>query len=459
MCRKQTLGLFFSMIKKLVIVFLFTGSAYLLSVFVLKWMAQAARPEQVAAIGEFESLLQLVIGLVGFGMQSAAIRNIALNDNWQEKLNEAQTARLTFGIFLAGAAILAFLKNSYWGFVLAPLVAASADYALYARGLAIAGAGVAFVRVALPLLAGLLAVFFCPRWLYEVYIAATLAAYFITNSLISFFLKSKIFFKPSLSSLRLYLTTLPLGILNLTFYFMGLGILLIAPLFFDDQGLVISFLALKFYAIYKGVIRVIQQAFVNQMLSEKVCLNVDRLGMMISLALLGSVLVFPHTFIALFFGSQYAGYSAYFLWLALAAVSFSIFNSFSTRLILEHKEILFMKISVASLCVTVIGLVAFSHSDFSTESIPLSLFLGETAMAVSFVFWFLDAPAIGKRITFFLLSSISLIIPFSIGYFWGETPYTYFISFVLMGIVLLLFTYKNFSLPEETIPANPHSNL
>ncbi|MBS1982319.1 MAG: hypothetical protein OJF59_001334 [Cytophagales bacterium] len=437
------------MLKRLTLIFALTGSGYVLSVLVLKWMAQKALPGQMAAIGEFESFLQLVIGLVGFGMQSAAIRSIALHENWKEKLEEAQTARITFGILLAAAAVLGCIKNLYLFFLLAPLVAASADYALYARGAAIEGAMVAFVRVALPLVASAGAVFFWPDQLWSVYVAATVVVYFITNYLISFFLGSKIFYKPSLSSLQVYVKTIPLGILNLSFYFMGLGILLIAPVFFDDQELVISFLALKFYTIYKGVLRVIHQAFVNQMLNDKICLSVDQLGMMIGLGLLGSVLIFPNVFISLFFGSQYAANSTYFLWMVLAAVSFSVFNSLYTRLVLEHKEISFMKITLVTSGLTAASLVVLAYSGGSVNSIPISLFIGETALAISFAVGFMNFKTVVFRLQFFFYCSLSLVLPVLAKFFFGENHYTYFISFALMGVTLLAFTYKKFSLPDE----------
>src|ERR1041385_8166725 len=96
-----------------------------------------------------------MIGLIGFGMQSDAIRNISLNENWKERLAQAQQARFTLALFLVALSLLSFSKTVYLIFLIAPLLASSSDYALYGRGFPVTGATVALVRVVAPLLASI----------------------------------------------------------------------------------------------------------------------------------------------------------------------------------------------------------------------------------------------------------------------------------------------------------------
>ena len=434
------------MIRRLVFVFFFTGSGHLFSVFVLKWMARVAAQDQMATIGEFESLTQLILGLVGLGMQSAAIRNIALQEDWKEELAKAQTARLTLGTILISVSFFSLSNPIYLAFLMAPLLAASADYALYARGAAIAGAFIAFVRVVLPLLTATIAVYLWPEKIFETYALATVATYLLTNLAIASVLKVKVFYKLSFQSLKLYLQTIPLGIVNLGFYFMGLGLLLITPYFFNDRELVISFLALKFYAIFKGVIRVVQQAFVADLLDDEVGMNVDRIGIMIGLAMVGSALIYPDTFISLFFGKQYISFSTYFIIISVAALSFSLFNSLSTRLVLERKDKPFMWISIISVGMSMLTLIFLLKSKIRMEAVPISLLVGEICYSVLQVILFLKLRAVLDRFYILFTSSLTLAIPVLVRLFFGQSIYTYITGFAMMGLVLWFFFHKNLKL-------------
>ncbi len=436
------------MIQRIAVLFAITGTGHVFSIMALKFMAQRGQVTQVAGIGEVESLIQLMIGLIGFGMQSDAIRNITLNsESWEEKFQQAQTARITLSILLMSLSLFSFSDSTYLCFLMAPLFAASSDYALYARGFPVVGTMVAFARVVIPLLMGIISVYHWPLHVVDVYVGATIAIYFITNIFMSLFLKVQLFYVPSFNSLRLYIKTFPLGILTLCFYFFGLGILLVAQLFFSEEELVISFLALKFYLVYKGAIRVIHQAFVSRMTEDRVCLSIDQISIMLGLAFLGSVMIFPNTFISLFFGNQFIDNQMFFVYLAISAIVFSIFNSSATRLILDKRDVDFMKIAIASVGVSVLFLLVIIQFSKSVEMITLSLLVGEGFFAFAIAIYFFSARAIWDRISYLVLCSLALGLPFTVKLIFEESLVTYFTSFIFMGLLLLLFSYKNFTLP------------
>lgn len=440
------------MIKRIATLFIITGAGYGFSVLAFKYLAQHGEVLQLATIAEVESLIQLMIGLIGFGMQTEAIRNISFQSNWKEKLAEAQGARVTFSIFfvVAAAVLLFFSKGSYIYLAMAPFLAFSADYALYARGYPVVGSVVALARVALPLVASVIASIFLPDYLLSAYVLTTLLVYALTNVFIARFLKTEWFYRPALSSLRLYLKTVPLGIINLCFYFFGLGIILFAQFFFVAQELVLTFLALKFYLIFKGAIRVIQQAFVSRMKEEEVCLSVDKICIMMSLLFFGSTVIFPETFISLFFGQQFADQPLLFITMGVSAIVFSLFCSSNTRALLEHKDIPFMQIALMSVSISLITLFVTIQFSKKVELVGFSLLIGETVFAILLGISFFSREQVLNRLLFLMACATGLIIPYLSNSIWSENIFSYVISFSAMGVLLLLFSHRKLVLPEST---------
>lgn len=438
------------MIQRIAILFAITGAGHGFSIIALKFMARRSEVDQMAGIASVESLIQLMVGLIGFGMQADAIRAISLNANWEEKLQQAQTARITLSIILMALSFLAFSDNLYLCFLISPLLASSADYALYARGFSITGAGVAFARVVIPLLITIVSVMYWPHYVLVTYAAATIVTYMMTNVFISLFLKIPVLHIPSFNSLKLYVKTIPLGVITLCLYFFGLGILLLAQLFFSEEELVVSFLALKFYLVYKGAIRVVHQAFVNRMIEEKVCLSIDQISILLGLAILGSILIFPETFITLFFGGQFTGDRLFFTLLGASALVFSIFYSTATRVVLEKKDVAFMKIAMASVVLSVIVLIIAIQFSRQVEVIAFSLLAGETFFCCALALSFFNGQAVWNRISYLLACSLALVLPLACRIIFGESLSTYFISFAIMGAGLLAFSYKNFTLPVKS---------
>jgi hypothetical protein len=384
-------------------------------------------------------------------MQTEAIRNISFNENWKKDLKEAQTARITVSFLLLLLCPLYFFDSYYIYFIIAPFLAFSNDYALYARGFPIVGSVVSFLRVVAPLFFSLLSIYFFPNYLLISYLSSTILMYLVTNIAISIYLKVDLLYLPALSSIKLYTKTIPLGIINLCFYFFGLGILLVAQLFFSQEELVISFLGLKFYIIYKGAIRVIQQSFVNRMKDEQVCLSIDKISIMMSLLFLGSTIIFPNTFISLFFGKQFIDHRIFFELIGISAMIFSIFSSATTRVLLERKDVHFMKIAIGSVCLSVVSLLVIIQFFRQVEAIAICLLVGELFFAMAMAFNYFSRNQIVKRVYYLAGCSFGLVVPYLIKLVFSEGLVTYFTSFVLLGILFLLFCSKKLTLPEVPI--------
>jgi hypothetical protein len=439
------------MIKRITLLFAITGLGHAFSIIVFKLMVQYGQVDQMAGIAEVESMIQLMIGLIGFGLQTDAIRHISLNKNWKEKLQQAQTARLTLSILLMVLAVFYFSKPIYLCFLLAPMLATSNDYALYARGFSVVGAIIAFIRVLVPLLFGIFTVFYFPQYLLILYVASIVSIYFATNIFISLFLKTPLFYIPSFSSLTLYIKTLPLGVITICLYYFGLGILLVAQFFFNEGQLVVSFLALKFYLVYKGAIRVIQQAFVQRMLDERICLSIDQISILLGIFVFGSIAIFPETIISLLFGEQFKTNHFFFLLMSLSALIFSIFYSSATSSILENKDIKFMKIAIGAVMTSMTLFLVAAQFSKEVSVLMISLLVGEAFFCCSLALSFFKLKEVWDRISYLILCFFALGLPLFAKFYFHDNLLTYFISFGLMGIILLGFSYKKFSLPANNL--------
>src|SRR4026208_1846049 len=106
------------MLKRIFTIALITGTGQLFVVFALKYISQNSSPEQVKAIGQIDSLILFIMNLIALGLQPAAMRNLALTDDWKQEYLTTQSARLTLSIFIALFAFLAFTDQYYLAFLI-----------------------------------------------------------------------------------------------------------------------------------------------------------------------------------------------------------------------------------------------------------------------------------------------------------------------------------------------------
>lgn len=438
------------MIKRISTIAILTGAGQLLSILALKYISQHGTAEELKSMGEADSLIQFVISLIAAGLQSVAMRNIALSTDWKPEYLETQSARLSFGILVAVASSLALIKGNYGLFLIAPLLALSGDYALYGLGHPVAGAAVAFLRVALPYSLVIVAARYWPGALVEVYVGAVVVIYIITNLFISWYLRTPYFVRPRFRKLLLYLNSLPLGIVNLAIYFLGLGLLLIIPYFYHSNHVIaVAFVGLKVYVIYKGVLRIVHQAFLKDMIKDSVQLQVDQLSILLGISFAGSALIFPASFTNLLFGSKYSGDTLFFQLMALAALIYSLFLSMATSILLQRKDKQYATISGIAVVVTVTTVILLSGIRPNAESLGISLCVGETCWMAGLLWVCATKDIVRKRIVFLLPNMALLLAPLLCRYFFGDSQLYWFCGFGGFIIILLILHLRRFfSLPS-----------
>jgi len=443
------------MLKRIAIIAVLTGIGQLISVFSIKFTSQLVSPEKLSSVAHIDALASFLLSIIALGLQTSAMRNIALTKEWKEEYNITQTARFTLGLILFTLGSLFFIRWEYSFFFLAPLFALSGDYALYAIGKPVAGAAIACLRLAIPYSCMLLAAYFKPGIVNYVFIVSWGLVYLLTNTIISHVLKVRSFFVPRWRSLKLYLRSLPLGIVSLSFYFLGLGLILIVPYFYPLVVETVAFIGLKFYVIYKGVLRIIHQAFFKEMTNDNWCLKIDQLSIVIALLYLSSALFFPESFITFFFGKQYVPEKYFFLLLAISAVIYSFLLSAATRALMDAQDKAYAIITAMAALIAIFSVIILSFLNMKPISIGISIIIGEIALLMGLIRISSSKNLLFPRLLFLSANLLLLIIPYLFVLFLKDDLITYVIAMLTLSFALFLNTLKKigFSHLDDTIGA------
>jgi len=432
------------MLKRIFTIALITGAGQLFIVFILKYISQHSSLEQVKAIGQMDSLVLLIMNIIALGLQPAAMRNLATTREWKLEYNNTQSARLGLSVVIAVFALLALTDQYYLVFLIAPLLALSGDYALYGRGYPVIGSLIAFFRSAIPFLLVFIWVKTEQNGLPWIYFSGLIIAYLITDLAIALFLKVPVFPAFKLNDLVLYFKTLALGMVSLSLYFIGLGVILIASYFYSTAVIATAFVGLKFYVIYKGVLRILHQAFIKDMINESICLKIDQLSAIAGVIFFGSLLIFPKAFIGFVFGTQYIDQQLFFILLGIAGLLYSLFLSMATRSMLLKKDNIYMKVSVLAASLTILSSTVLSFFWNNSSSIAISILIGEVFWMIGLIKIAGSFDDIKKRSLFTSQNLLLLFIPFGFRYLKGDLLFYYFIGFGIFSLLLLFLHYNKF---------------
>jgi hypothetical protein len=432
------------MIKRLFLTGLLTGGGQLFSIGVLKLLSQKGYTSALTGLGQTDSLYQFLINIIALGLQSAAMRNIALQTDWQPEYAKTQSARMTLALLLLPIGFFAFHTPAYGIFFMVPLLALSGDYALYARGYPIAGSLVSFTRAALPYAFAAAMIWINPSLILYGFYGGLVLAFIITNIYMNRFLKTPFFYAPAWKTIVLYVKSLPLGLANLSFYFVGLGMLLVLPYFYSVKVVAVAFVGLKLHMIFKWVLRMIHQTFMKDMLSDEVCLKIDQLCSLIGLIFAGFVIIYPGTFIAVFVGTTYAGDKMFFLFLALSAFVYSLFSSITTKSLFEKKDNMYAAIAVLASLVAMSMPVILSFFSKDSAAVSICLLTAETIFALLMVFILSNGKYLKERVLFYAKNLAFLLLPLAIRSVLSDNLISFCLSLVLISIALVLFYRKTF---------------
>ena len=434
------------MLKRIFTIALLTGTGQVFVIFALKFISQNSSAEQVKAIGQTDSLVLFIINVIALGLQPATMRDLALTDNWKQGYLDTQSARLTASFFIAFFAILALVDRSYLVFLMAPFLALSGDYALYGRGYPVKGAIIALLRAVIPFLILILFIKIDASQLVWAYMSSILLIYIITNRIISVFLGTRNFVQPELKNLKLYLRSLPLGAVALSIYVLGLGLALVSSYFYSAAVVAVTYIGLKFYVIFKGVLRVLHQAFVKDMTDDKISLKIDQLSSLAGLSLAAYMIIFPTTVISLFFGKQYVPENIYFILIGISAFVYSLFASITTTSLLERKDARYAIVYTIASLLAIVMTMLFSIKYDTPVVISISLLTGECIFTILSFSFLSSRKYIKDRLLFYSRNLVFVFIPLSFRLFFSDNMLPFILSAIIFFIAVGFTYFKKFSL-------------
>lgn len=434
------------MLKRLALVALFTGSAQLATLLALKFLSGSMGAGELKQLGEVDSLINLIINVIGLGLLMSSVRNIAISSDWEREIDLAQEARLTLSLLMIPLAAWGIYNHNYLIFLFAPIFALQADYALYGRSYPVLAAIISFIRVLTPYLGILAAFYLYPRWNVAAFAVCSVLIYLIAGVFIARFFKRPYILRPSFRSLHLYVKSLSLGIVSLSYYFIGLGLITIAVYFYHDTAIAIAYVGCKAYMIFKGVLRMINQSFIKEMTDQAVQLKVDQLAGMAGFLFFAGVFFFPDSFIRLLLNKTLSFDKNMLVILAGAGLVSAIFTSYTTQAVLEKKDRSYAIIAVTASLSAIGCCILFSYFSQSPTGVFLGIFIGELVSVAGLLKIAGYRHALQQRLIACGKYILLLVFPMTAKAWSGDTYTGFLTGLGLMSAVFLLTFYKKLRL-------------
>ncbi|CAI8251826.1 MAG: Uncharacterised protein [Flavobacteriaceae bacterium] len=428
------------MIKRLFIVGTITGLAHLLNLITLKALSKFADNQTISLIGEIDSFFLLIVSITTFGLQTTTTRDLAINENtWRESLEQTQSARLIVGIILMLFGLLGFATTKNYLFFFAPVLALNADFALYGRGKPVWGAIISFIRLFVPsaaIIAGIM--FWEDVSLPLLFAVSTIFGFLIAGILVSRFLGVGYFVKPQLNNLKLYFTNAPIGIANLSYFFVGLGILNVASYFYSAETISSAYLALKLYFIYTGLRRIIVQTFFKELIFIHQALKVDYLTMIFGVSFASLFVFYPEITLPLLFDEEALKIKNLFALMGLLAFISSISSSSNARMLIKKKDIAYSKnYLIAGISTCLIVVILYYLIGDNPNMIIISCVLGELILLTLNGTALKEKKYYSTRITLILPILVLALLYYAAFIFLEESFWRLTLSFVLLLIASL----------------------
>jgi hypothetical protein len=434
------------MLKRLTLVAFFTGSAQLSTLLALKYLAGTLTAARLSALGEIDSLINLIVNLVALGLLLSSVRDIALSKEADKEIDKAQTARLTLSLCMIPLAVWGLYHKYYLIFLFAPVFALNADYALYGRSYPVLAAFVSLVRVIVPYLVLLITLPLAPDHITEAFFISSVAVYFGVGLFITRFLHRPYWPRPSLKSLKLYWKSLDLGIAGLSYYFIGLGLITIAANFYTDSVVAVAYVGCKMYMIFKGVLRIISQSFVREMINEDVQLQVDRLAGFAGFLFLAGTVFYPSSFLRLFLNKALDIDKHMLLILGLSGLIAAILLSYPNKAILQKRDRPYSIVMAMAASASIILCIVLSFFYPSPASVFISILAGELLGFLGLAKLFGSWQNLAPRMIIWGKYLLMLAIPLVIRIYFGDVYRAFFAGMGTMMVVFLLVFHKKLRL-------------
>ncbi|WP_289020231.1 hypothetical protein [uncultured Desulfobacter sp.] len=401
------------MFKRLSIVALLTGCSQLIALAAIGFATRIFDASTIGRIGTIESSALLIISIVSFGLQLATNRDILINKNWSLYFEQGQKARVTMSVILFPAGCLYWFTGdiAYLLFFISPIIALNGDYALYGCGFSEYASGISLFRVLIPSTTLIICSMVHSQQIVSFYAVGMISGIFMAGYLSSLKLNTRYWFFPKLQSLKYYFDSFKLGIGSVSLTIMGSGLILISNHFYELNEVGEAYLGIKLFIIYKGVRRIIIQAFFSDLKEPSNALMVDRLNIVIGI-FGGALFIFYPTFVInIFYGEASIGLNSVIQLVGIAILLSSLTSVAETIIMLNKMDLAYCITNISSMLISVLSVIVSSIILPKSVGILVGVVIGEVS------FFFFLAHFLGysdfflKRIEIFLGNAFVFIVP------------------------------------------------
>ncbi len=431
------------MIKRITAIALFTGSAQVLSLIAVGYVLRNLGERTSGLVGIIDSTVLVIAGIVSFGIQLAVNRNAVLQKSWRSNYQLAQSSRFSISslvlLFGVGAYFLNWDKTNLI-FLVAPFVAFNGDYALYGNGLPVKAAMLSFFRVSIPYLGLLLLAYFGREDLLDIYMMLVALGIFIAGFFASRFNEVSYVFPFNRSFLKFYYKYYKVGIYQLSWALLVTGVLTLAKPFYTLETIGLVYGILKYFEVFKGVLRIIVQAFFKELSQPEVAFKIDKVGLMIGGFIVIPAFLFMGQTLELLFGTTYAGRELILVLFGVAMLIASFKTSTDIRTLLIRKDDVNLKAFTIALGATFIALIAFSKFGEPVYGIPASLIIGESILLL--VLGFNQNESFFKPRFLFFSKLLPLLVPALLIRLLLGSSVIYLVASAAIYILLIVVIYR-----------------
>jgi hypothetical protein len=382
------------MIKRIFIVAFLTGFSQMLSLVSVGFL-KSLDQSLVYDIGNYESLIVIFTSIIALGLQLVTVRDIALNDKWQQILIKSQRERFTFSVFILIVVIfidLFFNKiefESILFYLVIPLIALNSDYSFYGIGQPEKGSILSFLRVAILSLFIILSVLFDNPYIKITYIITVLLTYLCVGLLSSHFNKQPYLVYPVKDFHKSYLKSINVGIASFALVFFGLGLVSFASFFYTEQAVANAYLLLKIYVFYVGIKRLLVQILFKELKNPELAKVVDQIGIIVGITVVILLYYYPELSIKFFTKDYQVAYKS-LMYLLPAILFTSLSFAGPLELLLNGKDKIYSIGFILGAVIVLLSTYLLSYLDSNNEGyIYLAISIGEL-VAILIIGWGVD---------------------------------------------------------------------
>ena len=433
------------MLKRVFWVALYTGSAQVLSLIAVNQVLRNLGETTSGYMGIVDSYILIMATVVSFGIQLSVNRNVAITKGWKSNYQLAQSSRLAVGLILMLLGVISLIYKwevSKLVLIFAPFVALNGDYTLYGKGQPIIAARLSMIRVALPNLA----IIISSRWLgpLSIYFYIIFAGIGLLNS---GFWAARVnhtpyFFSPRKSFYKFYSKYAKVGVFQLSYAFMITGILAFAKNFYPIVVIGLVYGILKYFEVFKGVLRIIVQAFFRELKNENTNLKIDKAGMLIGVGAIVPTIIYPHVTLNVLYDQTYQGKENLLIFFGLAMLISSFKTSSDMRLLILKKDKVNLYTYLTAIIITFTIVALFSLTQWQIYGIGLGILVGESILLIGLGYNISGTKFFLERLVFAVKLMAIPAVSFALKLFLGESLLLLSASLGLYALWVFVFYRK-----------------